>query len=252
MSRGTRHAGRPVAVWVTVTAVAGGAVRLAAEPAASLVRPGAAGTFADLLVAVSALALVVAAVRLWVVTTVTVGQVLRGGVAPEQRGATRRLVLAACGAALVVGAGVPTASATEGDDALVGLSLPDRAVSSATSEPPAPPGPPGQLPGTRPAPSSPAPPAPGPQARPVHVVQPGESLWSIASATSPVDGDVDARWRAIWAANRDVVGQDPHLIHPGQRLRLPQDTTGARPDRSTDHSTDRSTDETTDETGDRP
>jgi nucleoid-associated protein YgaU len=39
------------------------------------------------------------------------------------------------------------------------------------------------------------------------------------------------RWRAIWTANRDVVGLDPDLIHPGQALRLPgthTDEDGAR------------------------
>lgn len=29
------------------------------------------------------------------------------------------------------------------------------------------------------------------------------------------------RWHVIWQANRDVVGDDPDLIHPGQALRLP-------------------------------
>jgi len=63
-----------------------------------------------------------------------------------------------------------------------------------------------------------------------YVVRPGDSLWSIARA-HPAGDDVDLRWRAIWAANRDVVGADPDLIHPGQALRLPgtdTDEDGAR------------------------
>jgi nucleoid-associated protein YgaU len=32
---------------------------------------------------------------------------------------------------------------------------------------------------------------------------------------------VDAAWRADYAANRSVVGADPDLIHPGQVLALP-------------------------------
>ena len=60
-----------------------------------------------------------------------------------------------------------------------------------------------------------------PSAQPrVHVVRRGESLWSIAEATCAAD-DPDQRWRAIWAANRAVIGDDPDLILPGQRLRLP-------------------------------
>jgi len=32
---------------------------------------------------------------------------------------------------------------------------------------------------------------------------------------------VDREWRALWEANRGTVGDDPDLIHPGQRLTLP-------------------------------
>jgi len=32
---------------------------------------------------------------------------------------------------------------------------------------------------------------------------------------------VEARWRAIYRLNRDVIGRDPDLIRPGQRLVLP-------------------------------
>ena len=53
---------------------------------------------------------------------------------------------------------------------------------------------------------------------------PGDSLWALAAADLP-DGasvaEVDERWREIHAANRDVIGDDPDLIRPGQQLRLP-------------------------------
>ena len=61
-------------------------------------------------------------------------------------------------------------------------------------------------------------------------VEAGDSLWSIALA-HPDGESVDRRWRAIWRANRDVVGHDPDLILPGQALRLPDDHPGSREDR---------------------
>lgn len=66
---------------------------------------------------------------------------------------------------------------------------------------------------------------------PVHdrtyTVEPGDCLWRIAHRelvrrALPTDGsDVDALWRVIYAANRDVIGPDPNLIHPGQVLVIP-------------------------------
>jgi hypothetical protein len=57
-------------------------------------------------------------------------------------------------------------------------------------------------------------------------VQPGDSLWSIASKTlsqsqkSPSIGDVDIAWRDIWSLNKSVVGSDPGLIRPGMKLKI--------------------------------
>ncbi len=64
-----------------------------------------------------------------------------------------------------------------------------------------------------------------------HVVAPGESLWAItadALAEGATDAAVAEAWPRLYAANRDVVGTDPGLIHPGQRLRMPAGLTGAR------------------------
>ncbi len=61
---------------------------------------------------------------------------------------------------------------------------------------------------------------------PVVVVAPGDCLWDIAAdylGDSPTDADVDRSWRRWYAANRDVVGAEPDLIHPGQRLVPPPD-----------------------------
>lgn len=235
---------RAVGVWTAVTATTGVSLAVVAP----LVAPGAwtaTAPFADLLVRVCGLALGVALLRLWTVTTVTVGQLL-SGVTPATDGATRRWVVLACGAALAAGATWP-ASATEGDGVLDGLRLPERAVA-------------GPVPLSGPA--GPAlPTSAGPPPAHVHVVRPGESLWSIAAATSPPGTDLDRRWRSIWAANRDVVGHDPQLILPGQRLRVPgggepgrdlEDVTEKTTAEATAETTAETTAEATGETGDRP
>ena len=192
--------GRSLAVWLAVTATAMTGA-LSAPAAWAAARPAAgAAQFADLLVAACTTALLLALVWLWAVTTVTVVDLLTGRLRTGG-GTTRRLVLLACGAAALAGTTSPALAAGDGSSILAGLSLPDRSV--ATSEV--------RTVSTRPA-SQPR----------VHVVRPGESLWSIAEATSAA-GDPDRRWRAIWSANRDVIGDDPDLILPGQQLRLPDD-----------------------------
>lgn len=61
------------------------------------------------------------------------------------------------------------------------------------------------------------------------VVAPGDSLWSLAEQhlaqqqAEPSDADVAASWPSWWAANRDAVGPDPHLIRPGTSLVPPVD-----------------------------
>jgi len=56
------------------------------------------------------------------------------------------------------------------------------------------------------------------------VVLRGDSLWTIAAAHLP-DGataaDVAAAWPRWYEANRDVVGDDPDVLLPGQILRIP-------------------------------
>jgi nucleoid-associated protein YgaU len=48
-----------------------------------------------------------------------------------------------------------------------------------------------------------------------HTVQSGDSLSKIGSHYG-----VD--WHAIHEANRDLIGDDPDKIHPGQELKIPQ------------------------------
>jgi hypothetical protein len=119
-------------------------------------------------------------------------------------GGLRRLVLTCCGMALVAGVSQPALAAEghprphpRGLAALAGLPLPDRAVA-----------------------------APGPRRSPPRwiTVRVGDSLWSIAAQDLSPDAtaaEITERWHAIYAADRDVVGPDPDLLEPGQRLHLP-------------------------------
>ncbi|KQW48469.1 hypothetical protein ASC77_06845 [Nocardioides sp. Root1257] len=161
------------------------------------------GTFEAALVRICAALGVVAAGWLWLVTVLTVDDALRGR-ARAGGGATapvRRVVLAACGVALVGGLATGTAQATPGrlhEDRtarsatiLAGLPLPERAVA--------------------------------PPPRRTVVVAPGDSLWAIAARTlgpGASDGDIDALWRRLYDLNRDAIGPDPDVIHPAQRLEV--------------------------------
>ncbi len=60
-----------------------------------------------------------------------------------------------------------------------------------------------------------------PGRRAVHVVAPGDSLWSIAAARlrpAAAPEAIEQTWRRWYARNRPVVGPDPDLLIPGQRL----------------------------------
>jgi LysM repeat protein len=62
-----------------------------------------------------------------------------------------------------------------------------------------------------------------------YVVVPGDSLWNIAERTLQQQGQpaqvgaIDRMWRAIYAANRAVIGDDPDLIFPGTHLTIPEE-----------------------------
>lgn len=68
-------------------------------------------------------------------------------------------------------------------------------------------------------------PTPTPSAAPaiedrVHIVKPGESLWTIVRDRSPAwsSPQIAMAVTAWHDANRDLIGPDPDLIQPGQRL----------------------------------
>lgn len=214
---------RPLAVWAAVTSAAVGAWVLASTSAVAVTSQRAwAGSFEELLVGVAAGSLIAATTWWWLVTTtVVVGVVV--GRPPSGRGLTRRLVLVACGVAVVAGVSSPAlAGGGSQGSGLAGLPLPDRAEAGA-SRTPTPHqdrvvvrSPHAQLPSL----------AATTRDRPI-TVRAGDSLWSIARA-GLVPGasadEIDATWRALYAANRAEIGPDPDLIRPGQRLRAPTDT----------------------------
>ena len=60
-------------------------------------------------------------------------------------------------------------------------------------------------------------------AKPV-TVRPGDSLWLIAArglGDDPTDAQIAAEWPRWYEANKDVVGDNPNLIQPGEHLQPP-------------------------------
>jgi hypothetical protein len=187
------------------------------------IRSGAvAGSpFDEVLVQGCEVALAGCAGWLWLTIVVVTRDAARGRVARQRGvpGAVRRVVLAACGVALVGALGSPAhAGDGTGSSRLEGLPLPDRAttttyVSQVFARASSRQDRPGTASRRRPA---------------VVVVQPGDTLWAIARAELPADADDDAvaaRVREIHRANRAVIGANPDLIRPDQRLRMPRPTT---------------------------
>ncbi|MEQ6901258.1 hypothetical protein [Nocardioides sp. YIM 152588] len=190
---------RALGGWAATSALLAGVALLAGPAADGLTRGGGQPTFTDLLVGGCAAVAVAAAGWLWLLTGLVAVPALVGA-APRPglrwSGAGRGLALAICGLAVVAGT-APVAHASPGVDrpgradrgALTGLPLPDRAVGDA-----------------------------------LLLVSEGDCLWSIARAVlgpDRDDADVARYVLRLYRLNRDVVGADPDLIHPGQELRLP-------------------------------
>ena len=56
------------------------------------------------------------------------------------------------------------------------------------------------------------------------VVRPGDCLWTLAARSlgpAASTRSTAAAWPLWWAANRTVIGDDPDLLRPGLRLRVP-------------------------------
>ena len=183
------------------------------------VRSGAVAgePFDVVLVQICEVAVAGCAAWLWLATAVVAADAVHGrGTRP--RGvprAWRRLVLAACGVALAGGLGAPAhAGDGSGSSRVEGLPLPDRATTTthvsrvfaraASHQDPA-----------------------GSRQAAVVVVRPGDTLWNLARTGLPAgatDAAVAARIHQIHRANRAVIGPDPDLIRPHQRLRMPATT----------------------------
>ncbi len=163
------------------------------------------------------MALVLCAAWAWWVVTVVTLECLGHSASPA-RGVpvwARRLVLAACGTA-VLSAGTHLSPALadgppaheRGVVSLDGLPFPDRptgglvpirkvlaAAHSASSD--------------------------------TVAVHPGDSLWSLAEERWPraSSAEIAAATRGLYDQNRAVIGTDPDLIHPGQHLVVPASLT---------------------------
>lgn len=57
----------------------------------------------------------------------------------------------------------------------------------------------------------------GPAEKKTYTVKAGDTLSDIAQSEM---GDAN-RWRELYAANKDAVGDNPHMIHPGLKLEIP-------------------------------
>ncbi len=221
-----------VGMSLSAAALGAGLVPAAAEGLGA-VREGRLGgaAFEDLLTWASALVAVVVLAWLWSVATIVVLDASRGrtrlrrGVPPV----VRRAMLALCGVGLASTLAPAVAlSATEppGGPAsvLAGLRLPERvAVPRVGVAAPA-----GQEP--TPAPVSRA----GVASLDEESVQVrlGDTLWSVALARLGAETDpgvVAAYVGDLHAVNRQVIGPNPDLIQPGQRLAMPTPQIGAGP-----------------------
>ncbi len=217
---------RCATVWGVVTVVAAvvvlGVTPLLSQGAAA-VASGALATTSFDVVLVWLCAAVAAVVTgwLWVVATLVTLDAARG-LSRSRRGVPagiRRGVLLLCGAVLTTGLAGPALAAGGRADphapaaVLAGLRLPERVGVSVID---------------RHVPRSPS---PRPVARVPRtlVVAPGDTLWELAArelGPGASSAEVAAAWPRLYDANRDLIGPDPGLIEPGQRLVVPQDGDG--------------------------
>jgi hypothetical protein len=245
--------GRCAVVWACATVVTGalilGLLPLLVETARAVGRGNLGGAgFDTVLVWCCAIAAAVATCWLWLVATLVTIDAARG-LLTVRRGVPaglRRALLALCGAALASGLAAPGlagATAVSGPEpqprtlagTLAGLRLPERVSvapavpSGATLRPDAGQGGAVQPVAARPGRQIVQPVAQGPDVTPppretTVVVSPGDTLWDLAAQQLGPHSSIEetaAAWPAIYSLNREVIGPDPDVLEPGQRLVLP-------------------------------
>lgn len=216
-------------LWLASTTLVAALGWLASDTARAAAS-SAATDFASLLTQGCAVAALAASAWLWILTTAVVAGVLRD---PHRRarrvGPVRSLLLTACGVAALgstttaaaapdAPAGPPRSAPALSAQALAGLPLPDRADGATPARVAAPVAEAEADLETESESTSRA------ESATTVLVRPGDSLWAIAArrlGPAASTADVASYWRGIHTANAEVVGSDPDLILPGQRLRLP-------------------------------
>lgn len=224
---------RCLLVWAAATSALATCTVLGALEAAALPR-SPAPTFDEALVSLAAVTSLVACPWLWVLTSWGVLDALRGRTSAAHTGWWRRVTMAACGCAATVAVALP-AHAQPGGPAEPSGALPSTPVHVLDGLPyperPALAAPPARRAAVPTGRTTAEPDTPG-----HHVVRPGDTLWALAAdqvRSSGGEPDVATVARAVadlHHANREVVGDDPDLILPGQRLTLDQTRTTHRED----------------------
>lgn len=214
MSREPISALRCLLVWVALSGAAAAGAALA-WPAVALL-PESGRDFAGLLAGSAGAVALPALAWSWLSGSLLLLHAVRGRTTSRWCPAPlRRVLLGCCGVALTGGLTGGLVGSAYADQprpldvhVVAALPLPDRATG-------------GPAPHPAPAARQVADPLAG---GPVAVVRPGDSLWSIAERLLPAgatDAQITATWHLIHRRNRDVIGPDPDLLLPGQRLRLP-------------------------------
>jgi len=129
--------------------------------------------------------------------------------------ALRRLTAAAMGAALGLGGAAPAQADTDP----AGLDWPAATATPATTAAPHA----ARASRVPPLPAGPSPSA-VPQPATAVTVHPGDCLWTIAARHLPgvpTAAQIADSWPRWYEANRDVIGPEPDLVLPGQRLTPP-------------------------------
>jgi hypothetical protein len=128
----------------------------------------------------------------------------------------RRLVATATGVSLVITPAAAVATPTAPASAVSAPVIASAGEAAATPSPPA---------GTTPGPPLDPEPAAG-----TVLVQPGDSLWRLtAQRLGPTASDrqIAVDWPYWYRANRQVIGRDPNLLRPGERLTVPTTQEGS-------------------------